>query len=212
MKVIKPAKAATTVFSTYEILENILSNLSMKDLINAQQVSKEWHSLTARSKVLRQNLYLAAKLTKDLESLGTSPLLCAEDAAPERELEIVEPHPFFEFPFNPPSDRPWVYELTGVHAERLLSWHEDGQWKDMFVIQSPTEEVYVTLYFGARWKVGPKLVKAVGGVRLGRVVERLHRMFWSAKKLRLNLDRDSALAIDQDIWIDVEGPGRAMEQ
>ena len=60
--------AAHTVFSTYELLEGILINISPKGLTKAMRVSRNWHDLVVRSVTLRE-----ARILPPLGKYGIDP-------------------------------------------------------------------------------------------------------------------------------------------
>lgn len=51
--------AAETVFSTNELLEQILLHLSIDDLFKTLQVSNTWQTVISRSKAIRRKMFLA---------------------------------------------------------------------------------------------------------------------------------------------------------
>ncbi|TLD37183.1 hypothetical protein E2P81_ATG03995 [Venturia nashicola] len=60
--------ASSEVFTTFELLDMILSNLAMRDLLASQRVSYSWNQAINKSRKMQKSKYLLADTFKDLSS------------------------------------------------------------------------------------------------------------------------------------------------
>ena len=159
------------VFATYELLENILARLpSPIDLGKVQQVCRHFYSVTKRSKLLRQRLFLEPEpgnkreINKNINSkLNPVPRCVA-----------FLPWAFFH--------HRCALKLEYCNFKRLLRWQQ-GQWERMFISQPPIKKLIV---HGGRLDYSLKIEDSEG-IRLDTLVQRLRE--WEGKESERLIER-----------------------
>lgn len=161
----RPITPESKVFSTYELIDQILSNLSLRDLTRVQRVSRTWHDITLRSPTLRSEL--RAFLPGGIFGLEADPKRC-------------EVHPLIaDLNDNTRFDTPYPrYRL-----EKLLELRA-GTWEDMFICL-PTLTILKINGVKGR-KTDSVVIYDITGVRLGKLMGGLRE--WMAT----DLGRDDA--------------------
>ena len=174
------ASLALRVFSTIELLEQVLLHLGAKNLVRLQRVCRQWKDLMARSETLQERLFLSpapirafapwkrappppfARLANPTRVSTTSP-----NATP-----ITTLHPALE---DASAD---VYDTRidfMIDAKKLLDC-EPASWRRTFVTQPPTTSLL--LYCVFEWDqphidtaTCERRIQDENGVRLGTVLE-----------------------------------------
>lgn len=158
------------VLANYELLQHILSYLSFQDLIHAQQVCYQWRALVARSKILRQLLFL-----EGIDDRRPLDLQGKHNIAGWNLHFDYTPHPLFEAVCVPHSRTRWMYGLLFDDVKRLLSFH-GTQWQSMFVVQPPPKKVLLRVHLNTWASVVSTHVEDAGGVRFESVLSSLVKL------------------------------------
>lgn len=228
---ITASPAVTTVLATSELLENILSNLPLKDLVRAEQVNTDFANVVERSKTLKTTLFLQPGdyEVPNQDENPFHPDFFLWYLVPPGHKTIVKSGPRLEKP-NPllqaagwspntrfwyqPFGQDWVSDLDWDFVECLLG--TKGQsWEMMFVTQPSTYAVFVEILqvlpfddvrrFRRRWKGHDCLnVRKPGGVRMGEVVDAIQAMLKGARLTKKSSDgyEDTRLVITISIHDD----------
>lgn len=138
--------STSVIFTTYELVENILSHLSFKDLTRVQRVSKKWYDVTIRSPTLRRQL-------------------SAFSEAKVHSIAPVVVHPLIASPYYGPDCFHTPYPMARV---RKLLKLQKGQWENMFMCVPALTMVRINGPKGRR--TDPLVIEDRSGVRLGAYV------------------------------------------
>ncbi|ORY13921.1 hypothetical protein BCR34DRAFT_249237 [Clohesyomyces aquaticus] len=169
--------ACTTVLSVFELLEQILLNLSMLDLLLAQAVCMRWHTVIQTSPRIQRALYF---LPREVPPSPTpadfkpNPVLAAAFAD---NFEFSKPMGLYHiWQRNPKAPKEFCTEIL-LH-NTMDSWEEaikykNASWKRMLVIQPPV--IHVTVL---DLRVAPdyddcfvEWADDAAGVRMGDILE-----------------------------------------
>jgi hypothetical protein len=161
----KNASASHTFFSTPELLEGLLLEVSLRDLlVAAQRVNRSWHEMVASSPVLQQKLFFQPCPEQEDRGPEFNPLL--QQAFP----------PFFEIP---PGDR-----FRRGEPFKALQWNKnsttqnayarrEASWRRMLPMQTPSKTLQVikhSSYMGGSFKKEGD-VQFQDGVRMGALYD-----------------------------------------
>jgi len=144
----KELSSTSVIFTTYELVENILLHLSFRDLTCVQRVSKIWHDVTLRSPVLQQQLNVFFKPRLHQSTLRRKYI----------------PHPMLASSDN--SDRLQSPYPRGK-LEKLLKLPK-GKWENMYVSVPAIKAMRINGTKGRR--TDPLVLDEFAGIRLGTLV------------------------------------------
>lgn len=129
------------------MLESILFHLPMKDLIHAQQVSRQWRKTVASSPILRRHMFLKP---------GNVPIGTLYSKCPRKWNAVLQygkhPHPYLERYFVPRYQQLHDHHMLfdedyKPHILHILSWPR-GQWEKMLIWQRPPTKVKIEVSCG----------------------------------------------------------------
>jgi hypothetical protein len=191
------ASDPSPIFTTPELVEQILLNLDMRTLlVSAQRVSKTWHDLIASSRPLQRALYfepIAAATFKELTTTRTRNPLLEEifpPFFPGKESTLTNPiymldgrggraHPGFDFMAadpNPPNlDEPQTPKYTGKDSIPVVRAAAEQRKEARSAAEARKKDVAVRrraafLRKGASWR--RMLVQQPAATRIGWIENR----------------------------------------
>jgi hypothetical protein len=160
----RPSAVVNAVFTTYELLEQILKDMSMVELLRYQRVSKNWRSVIQSSLTIQQKLFMApaARPTdEDIQSQNYNPLLLSRCliSRPDKRLDVrlsrstLTPPPLQQLIFRIPSDS-----------------EPQASWRRMFISQPPLAAVRLEVsVYGEVLRAGE--LDSTSTFRMGDIVE-----------------------------------------
>jgi hypothetical protein len=160
----RPSAVANVVFHTYELLEQILTSISMVELLRYQRVSKNWRSVIQTSLTLQQKLFMAPAerpADEDVQSQNYNPLLLSRCliSRPDKRLRANSTRSNF----IPPPLEQLIFRIPS-HAEPQASWRK------MFISQPPLAAVRLEIsVYGEVLRAGE--LDPTRTFRMGDIVE-----------------------------------------
>ncbi|KAK5725305.1 hypothetical protein LTR17_013068 [Elasticomyces elasticus] len=134
--------AATAVFATTELLEHILSSLTLVDLAHAERVSRKWRDVIASSAQLKRTLFMEARPAEQYATLSTYDnqlSVSADKSWPWMIIDSVHPALCAELvPYNRYSDN-----VTCTIDLNLLTNPVAEKWERGYISQPPCKKVHI---------------------------------------------------------------------
>lgn len=152
-------RESSSVLTTYELVEHILSYLDFLDLIRAHQVCQQWRNIAVRAQLLRYHLYLEPHSYEKDSSTSTVMRKVGRTLRPNPILSYSPRHGFTNFPCE--------ISLRYNDVVRMLKW-QSGIWQDMLMSIPPPRKVVIRIG-GARWSGDYDTITNESGIRLGEV-------------------------------------------
>lgn len=123
------ASPSSEVFTTFELLDMILSNLAMRDLLASQRVSYLWNEAISKSQKMQRSKYLLADTSEDL-----SPIYRHQTSNPLYLQRFVQQAAFYALrQVNP------TVQFMGMDRfvlQRLKAFDEkEASWRKMLLFQ-----------------------------------------------------------------------------
>ncbi|KAK5169866.1 uncharacterized protein LTR77_005844 [Saxophila tyrrhenica] len=178
--------AVTASFDIAEILEEILTYLSTKELLSAQAVSKQWKEAILASTKLQRTLFLAPENPIKTSRRPYATFHGGWNIVPNGEtLEGAkmkkDVNAVILSKSDPPvdgthDDQNGLYAAFGVSYPDAYPRYPHGSWKDMFLSQPPCTRVGVCVGVPVLTRPGYEYVWPVEnpyGVRFGEIIARV---------------------------------------
>lgn len=188
--------AAAAVFKPYELLDQTLLHLPLKDLLLCQRVCKQWQALVQRSQLARKALFLEPiarpddqrpgdhqyvgspyRPCRECPALLINPLFDAKDAYlvrpsfPERSHKLLPVHFGLVSPTNP------FYPCARTRAEYMGTFFKAASWKSMLLTQPSPRRLVLACKESEPDTQYDLQASHAHGFRFGEVVEQL-RAHW----------------------------------
>jgi len=185
-----------TVFSTAELLEQVLSGLEIQDLLRVQRVSRHWHTVTASSTMLRWQMFLAPEKPRFAwrwceerqDAKDTEPsdvLVKVYGAVDPDDGDTRVSGRFNELFFESDADFGNAVEdvhcgLVSFRSQKIINGlqhlPQDSKLAKMLITQPPAKKIELAIR--AEWTgiwSWDEEIENPGGVTLGDVLRALHR-------------------------------------
>jgi len=170
--------AAHAVLSTTELLDMILSPLSLHDLLAAQQVSYRWQQVICSSARAQKTQYLAADhstpLYTDAATNWTTPTPLTNPLFLQRFVQSAAQHALQAL--NPANTLSGADALVRGRAAAFA--HPAASWRAMLLFQPPVAKAWLRPV-SARFEDAPRLLAAAegaAGLRMADVVDAFERL------------------------------------
>lgn len=184
------SSAPAQVFVTVELVELILTNLSLRDLLAAQRVNYLFHAIVQRNKKIQKTRYLLPDNSISLETAGYA------ESNPLYLQRFVQQACFFALQqLNPKvhflgMDR-FVRQRTKAFADR------QANWKNMLLFQPPVRSALLKS-MSSHYDDGYYYINNVEGLKMGDVVEFFQKA--REKDPRKAIDLLSATVTRKVVW------------
>ena len=135
-------QAAHAVFSTNELLCDIIGRLHLKDIVIITGVCKAWRKALLDNLAIQQTLFLAPAAIREITSEMDCLSMSLEDMPRDQYTIVAEFHSY--------TKGPWICKKPKV-VDPIFSTSNParssplGVWQNMFITQPPTKSVTITI-------------------------------------------------------------------